>query len=94
MKINSVNSFNYNSNKINFKRTAVPYPEYMNGYYKLNQPTFENQVTNVISKVTSMFTPEVSDESKKIKSSIDGLYANKVKSEPVDFNAHLLSVLA
>ena len=75
MKINSISSFNFSSNNVNFKRTAIPYPEYKNAY-KYN-PTFEEQVTNVIDKISTLFSPSVSAESSKIKSSIDNLYQDK-----------------
>lgn len=92
MKINSISSFNYNSNNINFKRTAGPYPEYANGY-KLQQSSFEKQVTNVIDKISAIFSPEVTNESAKIKSGIDNIYTNKALQDS-NPKAQLISVLA
>lgn len=90
MKINPVSSFNYNSNNINFKRTAVPYPEYENAYEN-HQSEFERQVTNVIHKISALFSPSVDKESKNIKSSINNIYTDSSEKNP---KAQLLSVLA
>lgn len=75
MKINSISSFNFSSNNVNFKRTAIPYPEYKNAY-KYNA-SFEDQVTNVIDKISALFSPSVTAESSKIKSNIKNIYADK-----------------
>ena len=91
MKINSISSFNSN---INFKRTAVPYPEYINGYKNIYHPTFENQVTNVINKVSEIFSPEVSEQSNKIQTGIDGLYKASANLDAKKPKEQLLSVLA
>ena len=92
MKINSITSFNYNSNNVNFRRTAVPYPEYEYAYNKNESSSFEDQVTNVISKISALFSPSVSKESSKIKSGIDSIYTDN-KLENKTPKAQLLSVL-
>ncbi len=90
MKINPINSLNNYTNNINFKRTAVPYPEYINAYKP--QLTFEEQVSNVINKIGSLFSPSVSKESENIKTGIDNLYVNKALEKETPKN-QLLSVL-
>ena len=91
MKINAISSFNFSSNNVNFKRTAIPYPEYKNAY-KYN-PSFEDQVTNVIDKISALFSPSVSAESSKIKSNIDSIYTDKTALVNKAPKEQLLSVL-
>ena len=88
MKINSINSINYNNRQPNFKRSAVPYPEFANGY-KVDNKSFTEKLVNAIN---DLFHPEVVSEASKIKSQIDNVY------EPIKTNNNpkkcLLSVLA
>ncbi len=91
MKVNSISSFTYNSNNVNFKRTAVPYPEYEYGYNK-NDSSFEGQVTSAINKISALFSPSLSHESSKIKTGIDNLYTNKESLENTTPKKQLLSV--
>jgi hypothetical protein len=73
MKINSINNtYNVKNNNIqSFKRTAVPYPEYASAYVFTRETGI---VDSLISKVSKLFSPEVSKESAKIKNQIDTLY--------------------
>lgn len=89
MKINSISSFNFSSNNLNFKRTAVPYPEYINAY-KYNAPSFEN----VLDKVSALFSPSITAESSKIKSNINNIYEDKTQMENKTPKDQLLSVFA
>ena len=89
MKVSSISSFNFNSNNVKFKRTAVPYPEYMN-QYKNN--TIEAQATNFLDKISALFSPSVSAESSKIKSTIDDIYSDKTSLENKPPKEQLLSV--
>ena len=92
MKINSINSLNYNQSNIKFKHTAVPYPEYEYAYNSPKNTSFENKVSSIFKRISALFSPEVSKESSKIKSDIDNIYVSKEQSlEP---KAQLLSVLA
>ena len=91
MKINSVTLYNYNSNNINFKRTAVPYPEYMDGYNN-RQNGIDTQLTDFIDKISGLFSPSVTKKSAEIKAGIDGIYGNN--KDVADPKAQLLSVLA
>lgn len=91
MKINSI-SLNYNNKNINFKHSAVPYPEYEYAYYSPKNLSFENKVSQAFKKISSLFTPDVSRESYKIKSNIDNIYA--INEKKLDPKAKLLSVLA
>lgn len=88
MKVNSINSINYNSYKPSFKHTAVPYPEYEKAY---KYATSSNSVmSTIINKISDLFSPEVTKEAVEIKSQIDKLYNIKTPSP----KEHLLSVLA
>lgn len=72
MKINSINNtYNYKNNVQSFKGGAVPYPEYASAYIVTRETGI---VDSLISKVSKLFTPEVSQESAKIKNQIDSLY--------------------
>lgn len=71
MKINSINTLYQTQYKTSFKRTAVPYPEYRDAYVK---PSNENIVSRLIN---SLFKPEVSEESNKIKAQIDKFVEQK-----------------
>ena len=90
MKINSISSFNYNSNKINFKRTAVPYPEYEYAYNKQNNSDFGN----IIDKIAGLFSPSTVKEADRIKSGIDNIYMQSETLKDKTPKAQLLSVLA
>ena len=94
MKINSITSFNYNSNNVNFKRTAVPYPEYENAYHKDEQQSFEKQVTGVINKISALFSPSNTKEAANIKAGIDNIYTSSETLHNETPQAQLLSVLA
>ena len=89
MKINSINNV-YNvktNNNQSFKASAIPYPEYASAYVFTRETGI---VDSLISKVSKLFSPEVSKESAKIKSQIDSLYS--INSE--NPKKALLSVLA
>lgn len=92
MKINSINSFSVKPSTFNFKRTAVPYPEYEKAYHH-NNASFSKDVTNVIDKISTLFSPKVTEDANKIKSSINKIYADDslVNKTP---KAQLMSVLA
>lgn len=94
MKINSISSFNYNSNKINFKRTAVPYPEYEYAYNNQNDSDFGKQVGNIIDKISDLFSPSTVKEADRIKSGIDNIYIQSEALKNKTPKAQLLSVLA
>lgn len=89
MKINSINNTynNRNNNVQSFKRSAVPYPEYASAYVFTRETGI---VDSLISKVSKLFTPEISSESAKIKSQIDNLYSTNLE----DPKKALLTVLA
>lgn len=87
MKINSINNTILNNNKsINFKRTAVPYPEYRKAYI---YPEHTNAVSSLVKKISALFHPEVTKEAVEIKSKIDSIYATQATPKQ-----QLLSVLA
>ncbi len=91
MKVNSIssiNNFKYNNNNISFKHTAVPYPEYESAYVSYGKQS--NFFSDMFSKLSQMFTPEVKNEAKNIKSEIDSVYSAD-NQEP---KKALLSVLA
>ena len=90
MRVNSINTFNYSSNRPSFKHTAVPYPEYPNAYtVKENQ--IETKIISTIDKLADLFSPKVSKEAMEIKSGIDSIYADSPKKAA---KQRLLSVLA
>ncbi len=83
MKVNSINSFNYNINRPSFKHSAVPYPEYESAYSYNNDSEFVSQkVDSVVSKLASLFSPKVTKEAKSIKSDIDSIYKKPVVNDP------------
>ncbi len=94
MKINAINSSIYmTKHNRNFKGTAVPYPEYENAYYSKTEP---DAITRVVTKLSALFTPEVTQKSQEIKNGINKIYNdNKQTSDYVNTpKTHLLSVLA
>ncbi|HIS88765.1 TPA: hypothetical protein IAA87_05020 [Candidatus Avigastranaerophilus faecigallinarum] len=94
MKVNSINSFNYNSTIPSFKHTAVPYPEYESAYYK-NSDTFSEKIQNIAEKIAALFSPKVTEEAAKIKANIDSVYLNKSSlDDNLSPKKQLLSVLA
>ena len=70
MKINSINNL-YSNNIQNFKRSAVPYPEYAAAYVFTKETGI---VDTFVTKMAKLFSPEVSQESTKIKNQIDSIY--------------------
>ena len=88
MKVNSINSINYNNYKQSFKRTAIPYPEYEKAYLYTNNS--KNLVTTIIDKISDLFNPVVTKEAEEIKTQIDKLYSVKTPSP----KEQLISVLA
>lgn len=89
MKINAINNtYNLKNNNIqSFKSSAVPYPEYASAYVFTKETGI---VDSLISKVSKLFTPEVSQESAKIKNQIDTIYSVTTENP----RKALLSVLA
>lgn len=85
MKINAINN-TYN-NVQSFKKTAIPYPEYASAYVFKKEAGI---VDTFVSKMAKLFSPEVTQESAKIKNQIDSLY-NVNTENP---KKALLSVLA
>ncbi len=94
MKIKSINSFNYNSTKPSFKHTAVPYPEYESAYY--NTPdTLGTKISDLVCKISELFSPKVTKEASEIKENIDNIYSAKNKEiSELSPKKQLLSVLA
>lgn len=87
MKINAINN-SYNLNNVqSFKRTAVPYPEYASAYVFTKESGI---VDTFVSKISKLFSPEVSKESAKIKNQIDTIYSLSSENP----KKALLSVLA
>ena len=86
MKINAINNL-YNNNFQSFKRSAIPYPEYASAYVFTKE---DNIVDTFVTKMAKLFSPEVSQESAKIKNQIDSIY--NVNSE--NPKKAFLSVLA
>ena len=89
MKVNAINNtYNFKNNNVqSFKGSAVPYPEYASAYVFTKETGL---VDSLISKVSKLFTPEVSKESAKIKNQIDTLYSITTENP----RKALLSVLA
>ena len=85
--INSINNFKYNNN-INFKHTAVPYPEYESAYISYGKQN--NILSDMVKKISEMFSPEVKSEAQNIKSQIDSVYEENDKKP----QKALLSVFA
>ena len=85
MKVNSINLINTYS-KPSFKHTAVPYPEYANAY-KNND---NNGINSLLNKISSFFTPQVTNEAKEIKEQINNIYTDNNTSA----KKHLMSVFA
>ena len=88
MKINSINNtYNYRNNIQSFKSGAVPYPEYASAYVYTRETGI---VDSLISKVTKLFSPEVTQESAKMKNQIDTLFNTNLENP----KQALLTVLA
>lgn len=76
MKINSINNINTfkTANKAqSFKGLPVAYPEYKDAYVYKRDNTL---IDNVITKLTKLFSPEVTKEATQIKNSIDNVFEN------------------
>lgn len=88
MKINSITNYGQVSRNLNFKHSAVPYPEYESAYHK-NEKEF-NIVENFVQKIAELFSPKVSKEAEFIKQEIDYIYSDS----QVTPKQALLSVIA
>lgn len=87
MKINSINYMSlYNRTAVpypEYKRSmnaafghsAVPYPEYAYAYYP--QAEQQGSFTKLASKISSLFSPEVTQKSQEIKNDINRIYEKK-----------------
>lgn len=94
MKINSINTINYNNKVQSFKHSAVPYPEFENAYYYVPD-TFESKVSSLVFKIAALFSPKVTKEAMEIKSGIDSIYdSGNSKQSKDNSRKYLLSVLA
>lgn len=88
MKINSITNYGQVSRNLNFKHTAVPYPEYENAYGKNNNEV--NVVESFVQKIAELFSPKVSKEANAIKQEIDYIYSDS----QITPKQALLSVIA
>ena len=93
MKVNAINSMNYMTGKVSFKNTAVPYPEYENAYYYVQQPSSFEKLLN---RFSALFTPEVTQKSQAIKDGINKIYDSEeaVKGYSRNPNSKVFSVIA
>lgn len=96
MRVNSINYMSSYSPKTNksFGHTAVPYPEFEYAYNQQNnQPSVARRF---VEKFSALFTPEITQKSQEIKSSINKIYDKPGKTQDFNANPHkqLLSVFA
>lgn len=100
MKINSIHTaYNKTTNRYNtnFKRTAVPYPEYRSAYIVSCKKA--SGIESIVNKISDFFSPEVTTEAKHIQRHIDKAYAEAIKNvkpnkHTKDAKQALLTVLA
>lgn len=90
MRVSSLNNINYNKSVPNFKRAAIPYPEYPNAY-NVCEKSVEKTIIDTIGKLSDLFSPKVSKEAQEIKAGIDSMYPDSAKKAA---KQRLLSVLA
>ena len=95
MKISPINTYsNYKTNSVSFKHTAVPYPEFES--YDMQEQTLDAKLSAFAKKVSSFFSPKVTQEADKIKTGIDCLYSEPQTGVNTKKQAHkrLVSILA